>query len=306
MPQPKPFPNDVQWPLQSSGAFLSFDQGRLQARIFNDTGHLELAGPDLAGNNAANTVRFAPPAVQTTVGSLLFGRVISSKQLGNGLELTQALGSTQITTRLTFIHDGVLRYEVVNWGSANPVATAIASPSDGKEHFYGFGEKFDGVDQAGKSIRTLSFDDPGVKGDHSYKVSPWFVSTRGYGFHLDSSAESVFDMRAGAGDRYVVTNQFASLRFNIVYGPWPERVHFLRSACHPPRRVRQPGIRSRVLIIQGHDRRDSQLGVCDRPAFGRKVQMLGNYSANAMHRERHLQRAPLSRFRSSGFHYFLC
>jgi len=219
MPQPKPFPNDVQWPLQPAGAVLSFDQGLLQARIFKDTGHLELTGPDLAGNKAANTVRFAPPAVQTAAGSPLFGRVISSKQLGNGLELTQALGASQITTRLTFIHNGVLRYEVVSWGAANPVATAIAAPSDSKEHFYGFGEKFNGADQAGKLVRTLTFDNPGNKGDHSYKVAPWFVSTRGYGFHLDSSAESLFDMRAGAPDRYVVTNQFASLRVNIVYGP---------------------------------------------------------------------------------------
>jgi alpha-D-xyloside xylohydrolase len=219
MPQAKPFPNDVQWPLQPTGAFLSFDQGLLQARIYNDTGHLELAGPDLAGKNAANVVRFAPPAIQTGSGSLMLGRVISSKQLGIGLELTQALGPSQVTARLTFIHDGVLRYEVVDWGAASPMATAIAAPSDGQEHFYGFGEKFNGLDQAGKSVRTLSFDDPGIKGDHSYKVAPWFVSTRGYGFHLDSSAESVFDMRAGAPDRYVITNLFASLRFNIVYGP---------------------------------------------------------------------------------------
>jgi alpha-D-xyloside xylohydrolase len=219
MPPAKPFPQDVQWPLQPAGAFLSFNQGPLQARIYKDTGHVELAGPDLAGAPAGNVIRFTPPAVRAAGSSLLFGRVISSKQLGNGLELTQALGQSQITTRLTFIQDGVLRYGVVDWGAANPAATAVAAPSDGHEHFYGFGEKFNSVDQAGKLVRTLTFDDPGTKRDHSYKVAPWFVSTRGYGFHLDSSAESAFDMRAGASDRYVVTNQFASLRFNIVYGP---------------------------------------------------------------------------------------
>jgi alpha-D-xyloside xylohydrolase len=219
MPPAKPFPQGIQWSLQPNGVFLSFDQGPLQARIYKDTGHVELAGPDLAGANAANIIHFAPPAIQTAGGSLLVGRVISSKQLGNGLELAQALGPSQVTTRLTFIHDGVMRYEVVDWGAANPVATAVAAPSDNHEHFYGFGEKFDAVDQAGKSVRTLTFDDPGTKGDHSYKVAPWFVSTRGYGFQLDSSAESVFDMRAGAPNRYVVTNNFGTLRFNIVYGP---------------------------------------------------------------------------------------
>ncbi len=215
----KPFPQDIQWSLQPSGDFLSFDQDPLQARIYKDTGHVELAGPDLAGTKFANLVRFAPPAIQTTGGSALFGRVVASKQIVNGLELTQLLRQSQITTRLTFIHDGVMRYEVVDWGAANPVATAVAAPSDSQEHFYGFGEKFNAVDQAGKLVRTLTFDDPGTKGDHSYKVAPWFVSTRGYGFHLDSSAESLFDMRAGGLDHYVVTNHFASLGFNVVYGP---------------------------------------------------------------------------------------
>jgi len=180
---------------------------------------VELTGPDLAGVPAANIIRFAPPAIRAAGGSLLLGRVLSSKQLGNGLELTQSLGPSQITSQLTLIHEGVMRYEVVDWGAAHPTATAVAAPSDNHEHFYGFGEKFDAVDQAGKLVRTLTFDDPGTKGDHSYKVAPWFVSTRGYGFHLDSSAESSFDMRAGAPNRYVVTNAFASLRFNVVYGP---------------------------------------------------------------------------------------
>jgi len=219
MPQAKPFPNDVQWPFEPSGAFLSFDQGGLQARIYKDTSHLEFAGPDLAGRNAANIIRFAPPAIQTAAGSQLLGGVLASKQFGNGLELRQSLGASQITSQFTFIHDGVLRYEVVDWGGVNPLAAAVAAPSDGQEHFYGFGEKFDGVDQAGKSVTTLTFDEPGPKGDHSYKVAPWFVSTRGYGFHLDSSAESVFDMRSGGPKSYIITNQFGSLRFNLVYGP---------------------------------------------------------------------------------------
>ena len=219
MPPAKPFPQEIQWPLQPAGAFLSFDQGPLQARIYQDTGHVELAGPDLAGTPAANIVRFAPPAVQTPTGTFLLGRVVSSKVLGDGLEVVQSLGSSQITARLTFPHDGVMRYEVTDWGNVAPVATAVAAPSDDHEHFYGFGEKFDALDHAGKQVRTLTFDDPGTKGDHSYKAAPWFVSTRGYGFHLDSSAESSFDMRAGAPDHYVVTNHFSTLRFNLVYGP---------------------------------------------------------------------------------------
>jgi alpha-D-xyloside xylohydrolase len=214
-----PFPQGVQWPLHPSGIFLSFDSGPLQARIYQDSGHIALTGPDLAGRPAANVIQFAPPAALTTNGSLLFGRVVSSTALANGLEVTQSLGPAHITARLTFPHDGVMRYEVTDWDTVVPTETAIAAASDSGEHFFGFGEKFDALDQAGKKVRILTFDEPGTKGDHSYKVVPWFVSTRGYGFHLDSSAESTFDMRAAAPDRYVITNFFPTLRFNVVYGP---------------------------------------------------------------------------------------
>ncbi|MGZ5016898.1 MAG: glycoside hydrolase family 31 protein [Methylobacter sp.] len=215
----KSFPQDIQWLLTPSGPFISFDAGDLQGRIYQNTGHIEIAGPDLAGNPKANLIHFSPPAVQTGQGSMMIGAVTGSKTLANGLELKQKLGAALITGRLTFLHQGVMRYEVVDWGGVVPIATAIAAPSDSHEHFYGFGEKFNSFDQSGKNVRIMTFDDPGIKNDHSYKVSPWFVSTRGYGLHLDSSAESVFDMRAAAPDRYVITHLFPTLRFNVVYGP---------------------------------------------------------------------------------------
>lgn len=213
------FPDGVQWVLRPSGPVLSFDAGPLQARISQTTGHIELVGPDLAGTPSANVIQLAPPAVLTPDGPLVFGRVISSTRITNGLAIQQAVGTAQIAAQLTFAHEGVLRYAVVDWGALVPLQTAIAGPSSPQEHFFGFGERFNELDQSGKRVEILTFDDPGIKNDHSYKVAPWFISTRGYGFHLDSSAESSFDMRAGAADRFVVTNRFSTLRVNLVYGP---------------------------------------------------------------------------------------
>lgn len=213
------FPQDVHWVLQPTGPFLSFASGPLEARIYSNSGHIELAGPNLAGTPLTVLIRIAPPAVQSNNNSISIGGVISSSVLPNGLEVKQHLGAATITARLTFALDGVLRYEVTDFGGVSVTATAIAGPSANDEHFYGFGEKFVTFDQAGKTVQTLTFDEPGVKQDHSYKVSPWFISTRGYGFHLDSSAESSFDMRASAADRYVITHLFPALRFNLVYGP---------------------------------------------------------------------------------------
>lgn len=205
--------------LPQPGKPVTFDSGPLQARVVRDSGELVLAGPDLAGNPLANSITLAAPGVKVDGRSVTLAPVASSRAMPNGLELTYELGANTVTAEVTFPHEGVMRYEVVNWDGLAPQEIVVAGVSDATEHFFGFGEKFDALDQSGKAIRTLTFDDPGTKGDHSYKVAPWFISTRGYGFHLDSTAESHFDMRSTQADRYVVTLQFSTLRFNVVYGP---------------------------------------------------------------------------------------
>jgi alpha-D-xyloside xylohydrolase len=217
--QADPFTFAVRFSLAAAGPFLSFDSGPHQARIFKDSGHIAIAGPDLAGTPHANVVTFAPPIIEAADRTFNIGRVLSSQPLANGLEVVQQLGAGQIRAQLTFPLEGVLRYEVVDWEGLVPDRVSIASASDGDEHFYGFGEKFNALDQAGKVVSILTFDEPGNKGDRSYKVAPWFISTRGYGFHLDSTARSRFDMRTAARGRYSVTNQASALKFNVVYGP---------------------------------------------------------------------------------------
>jgi alpha-D-xyloside xylohydrolase len=215
--QADPFTYAVRFPLAAAGPFLSVDSGPHQARIFSESGHIAIAGPGLDG--AANVVTFAPPVVKFADRTFNIGRVISSSPLGNGLEVVQRLGTGQVRAQLTFPQGAVMRYEVVDWEGVAADEVSISSASDGEEHFYGFGEKFNTLDQAGKVVNILTFDQPGNKGDRSYKVAPWFVSTRGFGFHLDSTSRSRFDMRAAARGLYSITNQAATLKFNVVYGP---------------------------------------------------------------------------------------
>ena len=191
--------------LQPTGPRLTVTNftatGLLEARIYPNSGHIVLAGPDLAGNPLANRITLSPPLVKIGGHWRRLGRVLSSTTVGNGLEIVQQLATTNIVARLTFMAEGVMRFEVVDWGGLPVEETAVAAASDANEHFYGFGEKFNDFDQAGKQVRILTFDQAGDKRDSSYKVAPWFISTRGYGFHLDSSAESRFDMRAACPDR---------------------------------------------------------------------------------------------------------
>jgi alpha-D-xyloside xylohydrolase len=205
--------------VEASENSVSFDSGPLQARAFLNSGQLTLAGPDFEGIAHANILTFLPPVVRLAGQSLALRPIRDTKTLANGLELTYDLAGTTIAAQLTFPSDGVMQYEIVRWNGVVAEQTIVRALSDGREHFFGFGEKFDRFDQTGKVVRTLTIDDPGLKRDHSYKAAPWFISTRGYGFHLDSSAESHFDMRASLRDQYVVTNLFSTLRFKVVYGP---------------------------------------------------------------------------------------
>ena len=222
--QANPFSYTVQGPLIApSGCYIAYSNvvgsTIYEVRIFQNSGQITLSGPDLAGNPLANTITIEPPSATVNGNNISPGPVFSSAPLSNGLQVVEAFGSTSVVVQITFPNDGVMHYEVADWGAQVVAATAITAPSDPSEHFYGFGEKFNALDQSGNKVHILTRDIAGDKGDNSYKVVPWFISTRGYGFHLDSSAESYFDMRNEFSDRYVINNLFGTLKFNVICGP---------------------------------------------------------------------------------------
>jgi alpha-D-xyloside xylohydrolase len=210
-------------PLQPNGPYISVTNAPTgaEARIYQNSGHIALA-------NSSNIVAFAPPVVQTGSGPATIGAVLSSSNILNGVQVRQVFGATSIVAQITFPYDGVMHYEVVDWGAQVINAIALTAAADAGEHFFGFGEKFNALDQAGNKVHMITADIAGDKGDNSYKVTPWFISTKGYGFHLDATTESWFDMRASAGDRYVISNFVTSsfsgyvtnaLKYNVVFGP---------------------------------------------------------------------------------------
>lgn len=219
--QADPFTYTIQWPLQPEGGYISTTNstGEIEVRVYTNTGHMVVRGPDINGTPFATELTFAPHQAQIEGETYNIWGVESWTALSNGLELVQHLISTTITSRITFTTDHIVRYEVVNWSGLVPGRTTVMGASDANEHFYGLGEKFNALDQSGKRVHILTDDPPGYKEDRSYKVAPWFISTKGYGFHLDSSAESYFDLRYTAQDRYLIDNDFKTLAFNIVYGP---------------------------------------------------------------------------------------
>src|SRR5205823_11530716 len=58
--------------------------------------------------------------------------------------------SDLIHARVTLASTGILRYEVTDWGGVVPDQVEVDAASSDGERFYGLGEKFDTLDQAGK------------------------------------------------------------------------------------------------------------------------------------------------------------
>ncbi len=232
--QANPFSYTIQGPLTPpSGPYVAYSNvvGSVlyEARVYQNTGQISLRGPDLSGNPATNAITIQPPAAVVNGNSIGGGAVLSSTALSNGLQIVEQFGATSIVAQITFPYPGVMHYEVVNWGAQVLTSTTITVPSSSSEHFFGFGEKFNGLDQAGNKVHIMTYDTSARSvSDNTYAVAPWFMSSLGYGFDLDSTDESWFDMRNSFGDRYIINNMVGSsfsgyvtnaVKYNVVYGP---------------------------------------------------------------------------------------
>jgi alpha-D-xyloside xylohydrolase len=199
--------------------FVSVDSGPLQGRVHIATGRIEFRGPDRAGAPQGISLNLGPASAAVNGQKWTIGQVAASSAAPGQADLVQKFGANQVRTRLSFVLPSVMRYEVVDWQGHEPEETFLSGDVRADEHFFGFGEKFNSLDQTGRVVEILTFDAPGNKGDRSYKVAPWFVSTLGYGFHFDSTARSKFDMRTSANGRFAVENFGGTLGFNVVHGP---------------------------------------------------------------------------------------
>jgi alpha-D-xyloside xylohydrolase len=91
------------------------------------------------------------------------------------------------------------------------------------EHYLGFGERFDSLDQRGKRVDLWVMD--GAQGGHTYIPEPFFLSSGGYGLHIDTDVHGVAYM-ATADDPGVVSirNAAAVLNMTVLLGRTPKEI----------------------------------------------------------------------------------
>lgn len=79
------------------------------------------------------------------------------------------------------------------------ISQSFASPAG--EAFYGFGERFNALDQRGEKLDVRVYEQYRAQGTRTYIPVPFFLSSRGYGLYLDSSRHVDYDL-AGAGETW--------------------------------------------------------------------------------------------------------
>jgi len=91
------------------------------------------------------------------------------------------------------------------------------------ERYLGFGERFDSLDQRGKQVDLWVED--GAQGGLTYIPVPFFLSSAGYGLHIDTEVRCVARM-ATLDDPGVVSirNAAPSLRMSLLPGRTPKEI----------------------------------------------------------------------------------
>lgn len=88
-------------------------------------------------------------------------------------------------------------------GSLAGYRFGFASPAD--EAFYGFGERFNALDQRGSRLLNRVYAQYIGQGKRSYIPIPFFISSRGYSIWLCTERQAEFDLAAVKTDRWTMT-----------------------------------------------------------------------------------------------------
>ncbi|ODV90243.1 glycoside hydrolase family 31 protein [Tortispora caseinolytica NRRL Y-17796] len=91
------------------------------------------------------------------------------------------------------------------------------------EKIYGLGEKFGPLIRNGQSIDLFN-EDGGTGSDISYKNVPFYISNRGYGVFINSSARLSYEFQSERTARVNIAIPGEELDAYIVYGPSPKEI----------------------------------------------------------------------------------
>ena len=199
------------------------------------------------------------------------------------------------------------------WRSQGQIDSVVDSFGlDPEERLYGFGEKFFAHDKRGHTLVSWNKDAYGVESERAYKNIPFFLSTRGYGILINSTAcikHAVGDPDVSRAtymveiedtemDYFVIVNSSfksilrrshdltgeAAVPPQWAFGLWMSRCYFhnRQTAEEVAQKLRTLDIPTDVLVFDGYWVRDAHQCdlLWDEERFTQPVEMLAGLKAS--------------------------
>ncbi|WP_138417501.1 TIM-barrel domain-containing protein [Sinomonas gamaensis] len=117
---------------------------------------------------------------------------------------TKSATALQVEGRSRVLGDSV---EILHSGGS-PVRVRFALPLAAAERVTGFGERYDALDHTGRKLDAVVFEQYKSQGQHrrTYLPMPFahVVGGEGWGFHVDTSRRTWFDIAASTPERLIV------------------------------------------------------------------------------------------------------
>lgn len=157
--------------------------------------------------------------------------LLSTEVAGNS-ELTKNLGAVRVQadcrdfTLQIFYHDdlvikGIKAPQLVVGDDGNVETMIFSFDSPSEENFYGFGERFNALNQRGQRLDVRVYEQYKNHGLRTYMPMPLFVSSRGYGMLVKSLRHLVFDLAHNEQDRWSLHTEIGEqkqIAFDILLG----------------------------------------------------------------------------------------
>lgn len=185
-------------------SFPSADVLRFQLSPQGDTS-FEAGAADFSVEEDNDSIIISTSALEVTVTKSPYSMEV--RDLDTGKLLTQNGGTGD---ELSWLTDGA--------GLVENFRDSYESSSS--EKFYGFGERYNGIEKRGETVDIYVYNQYLNQGERSYLAVPFFYSSKGYGLYLDSTYYSQFDMADSDPDQYTFTvNAFCGAQRQLVR--WP-------------------------------------------------------------------------------------
>jgi alpha-D-xyloside xylohydrolase len=197
--------------------------GNLTLLIAADPWRLSLVGPDgqtLWEEAPDQTLGYRTADGQVHRAQRLASFNLVSSDVVQFVAETDDPGGGAISIEARTLLPGALRVTLIPNTSASIASLLGGFVSAADEHFVGLGERFDGVDQRGRTVEMWANDRRVAGyGASTYAPIPLLLSSRGHSFALERYERSQFDLAATRPDRWTWQQDAPSASILVGYGP---------------------------------------------------------------------------------------